>query len=101
MKANIFPNIAAAPSVQTLAQSFHFNPTSSRTSLTLRKIALPVVFPLMPNRRESLREHYYCSFTIFILHSRESELHRYVLDGMSAIAGELLFPRRLGHLSSI
>ena len=28
-------------------------------------------------------------FAIFILHSGESELYRYVLDGMSALAGEL------------
>ena len=35
-------------------------------------------------------------FTIFILHSRESELYRYILDGMSALAWELLFPRFLG-----
>ena len=34
---------------------------------------------------------------IFILHSRESELYRYVLDGKSALAWELPFP---GHLSS-
>ena len=39
-------------------------------------------------------------FTIFILHSRESELHRNVLDGMSAFARELLFPKCLGHLPS-
>ena len=39
-------------------------------------------------------------FTIFILHSRESELSRYVVDGMSALAWELLFPRCLGHLPS-
>ena len=37
---------------------------------------------------------------IFILHSRESELHRYILDGKSALAWELPFPRYLGHLSS-
>ena len=37
---------------------------------------------------------------IFILHSRESELHRYILDGKSALAWELPFPRCLGHLSS-
>ena len=39
-------------------------------------------------------------FTIFILHSRESELYRYVLDGISALAWELLLPRCLGYLSS-
>ena len=38
--------------------------------------------------------------TIFILHSRESELCRYVLDGMPALARELLFPKCLGHLSA-
>ena len=37
---------------------------------------------------------------IFILHSRESELYRYILDGKSALAWELPFPRCLGHLSS-
>ena len=37
---------------------------------------------------------------IFILHSRESELYRYILEGKSALAWELPFPRCLGHLSS-
>ena len=36
-------------------------------------------------------------FAIFIIHSRESELYRYTLDGKSALAWELPF---LGHLSS-
>ena len=40
---------------------------------------------------------YLLLFAIFILHSRESELYRYVLDGKSALAWELPFP---GHLSS-
>ena len=39
-------------------------------------------------------------FAIFILHSRESELHRYTLDGKSALAWELPFSRFVGHLSS-
>ena len=39
-------------------------------------------------------------FAIFILHSRESELYRYTLDGMSALAWELPFLRFMGHLSS-
>ena len=43
--------------------------------------------------------HMYVLF-IFILHSRESELYRYILDGTSALAWELPFPRCLGHLSS-
>ena len=38
-------------------------------------------------------------FAIFILHSRESELYCYILDGRSALAWELSF-RCLGHLSS-
>ena len=37
---------------------------------------------------------------IFILHSRESELYRYILDGTSALAWELPFLRCLGHPSS-
>ena len=37
---------------------------------------------------------------IFILHSRESELYRYILDGKSARAWELPFLRCLDHLSS-
>ena len=37
---------------------------------------------------------------LFILHSRESELYRYILDGMSALAWELPFPRCLGQISS-
>ena len=39
-------------------------------------------------------------FAIFILHSRESELYRYTLDGKSALAWELPFLRFMGHLSS-
>ena len=39
-------------------------------------------------------------FAIFILHSRENELYRYILDGTSALALELLFQNCLGHLSS-
>ena len=38
-------------------------------------------------------------FTIFIFYLRESELYCYVLDSMSALAWELLFPRCLGYLS--
>ena len=39
-------------------------------------------------------------FAIFILHSRESELYRYTLDGKSALAWELPFSRFMVHLSS-
>ena len=39
-------------------------------------------------------------FAIFILHSRESELYLYTLDGKSALAWELPFLRFMGHLSS-
>ena len=39
-------------------------------------------------------------FAIFILHSRESKLYRYTLDGKSALAWELPFSRFTGHLSS-
>ena len=39
-------------------------------------------------------------FAIFILHSRESELYRYTLDGTSALAWELPFSRFMGNLSS-
>ena len=39
-------------------------------------------------------------FAIFIFHSRESRLHRYILNGSSALAWELPFPICLGHLSS-
>ena len=43
-----------------------------------------------------------CVFVLsmFILHSRESEFHRYILDGTSALAWKLPFPRCLGYLSS-
>ena len=50
-------------------------------------------------RGRSKRKGYMIA-TIFILHSRESKLNRYVLDGMSALAWDLPFTRRLGHLSS-
>ena len=43
---------------------------------------------------------YFILFAIFILHSRESELYRYTLDGKSALAWELPFSRFMGHLSS-
>ena len=44
---------------------------------------------------------YVCMYLfIFILHSRESELYRYILDGTSALAWELPFSRFMGHLSS-
>ena len=39
-------------------------------------------------------------FAIFILHSQESELYRYILDGTSALAWELSFSRCLSRLSS-
>ena len=50
----------------------------------------------------SEREHYFVFvlFAIFILHSRESELYRYTLDGKSALDWELPFSRFMGHLSS-
>ena len=35
-------------------------------------------------------------FTIFILHSRESELYRNILDGTFVLAWELPFPKFLG-----
>ena len=44
---------------------------------------------------------YFVLFAIFILHSRESELYRYTLNGKSALAWELPFSRFMGHLSSI
>ena len=43
---------------------------------------------------------FFVLFAIFILHSRESELYRYTLDGKSALAWELPFSRFMGHLSS-
>ena len=59
--------------------------------------------------RDKLKRHvgamhtlFFCFvlFAIFILHSRESELYRYTLDGKSALAWELPFSRFMGHLSS-
>ena len=43
---------------------------------------------------------FFVLFAVFILHSRESELYRYTLDGKSALAWELPFSRFMGHLSS-
>ena len=43
---------------------------------------------------------FFVLFAIFILHSRESELYRYILDGKSALAWELPFSRFMSHLSS-
>ena len=49
--------------------------------------------------------HRFCQRSVFylpyfILHSRESELYRYTLDGMFVLAWELPFSRFMGHLSS-
>ena len=41
---------------------------------------------------------FFVLFAIFILHSRESELYRYTLDGKSALAWELPFSRFMGQL---
>ena len=46
------------------------------------------------------RRFVFVLFAIFILHSRESELYRYTLDGKSALAWELPFSRFMGNLSS-
>ena len=46
------------------------------------------------------RNCFFVLFAIFILHSRESELYRYTLDGKSALAWELPFTRFMSHLSS-
>ena len=46
--------------------------------------------PFVSAARKLLHNFFLCLF-IFILHSRESELYRYVLDGTSALAWELLF----------
>ena len=43
---------------------------------------------------------FFVLFAIFILHSRESELYRYTLDGKSALTWELAFSRFMGHLSA-
>ena len=43
---------------------------------------------------------FFVLFAIFILHSRESDLYRYTLDGKSVLAWELPFSRFMGHLSS-
>ena len=52
-----------------------------------------------PNESHSYL-YFFLYLFIFILHSRESELYRYILDGTSALAWELPFLRFLGHLSS-
>ena len=49
---------------------------------------------------KAIQPLYFILFAIFILHSRESELYRYTLDGTSALAWELPFAMCLGHLSS-
>ena len=49
---------------------------------------------------DRLKFLFFALFSIFILHSRESELYRYTLDGKSALAWELPFSRFMGHLSS-
>ena len=39
-------------------------------------------------------------FVMFALHSRESELHRSILDGRSALTWELPFSRCLSHIKT-
>ena len=53
-----------------------------------------------PTWKTRLPRYLFVLFAIFILHSRESELYRYVLDGKSALAWKLPFSRFMGHLSS-
>ena len=43
--------------------------------------------------------YFFVLLFIFILHSRESKLYRYILDGTSSLAWELPFPRFMGHLT--
>ena len=63
-----------------------------------KKQALHVMQNL--NANQNLIFVFFVLFAIFILHSRESELYRYTLDGKSALAWELPFSRFMGHLSS-
>ena len=63
-------------------------------------MASPILKIRLRNKSIFRYMYIYFLFTIFILHSGESDLYRYVLDGMSALAWELLLPRCLGHLSS-
>ena len=53
-----------------------------------------------PHRQDMSTHFFLVLFAIFILHSRESELYRYTLDGKSALAWELPFSRFMDHLSS-
>ena len=55
----------------------------------------------LPESHDTFEENFcfFVLFAIFILHSRESELYRYTLDGKSALAWELPFSRFMGHLS--
>ena len=59
------------------------------TMLTFEDVGARVVLPQI-----------FFLFAIFILHSRKRELYRYIVDGTSALAWELPFPRCLSHLSS-
>ena len=83
---------------------------ASLKEIVLAKLRLAPCFGLQLDETADITSKvqmivYVCIFLylylfIFILHSRESELYRYILDGTSALAWELPFLRCVGHLSS-
>ena len=91
-----------------ITDEFYFNVDVSDARCTKRKMLsvtnslydpLGFVTPVVLKAR-FLFLLFFVLFAIFILHSRESELYRYTLDGKSALAWELPFSRFMGHLSS-
>ena len=62
--------------------------------------SVALLFVLIPKLLLFLFFYLFIYLPYFILHSRESELYRYTLDGKSALAWELPFLRFMGHLSS-
>ena len=64
---------------------------------TMMKMAVPDRRKRGRPRRRQMELFFFLLFlfAIFILHSRESELYRYTLDGKSALAWELPFSRFL------
>ena len=81
--------------------------TSLSVAEKLARDKLSIVGTIRKSRRQLCKKMtelenfvFFVLFAIFILHSRESELYRYTMDGKSALAWELPFSRFMGHLSS-
>ena len=81
-----------------LVRSLHLEMNSDRLFRSVRWSACKMASFSARQRLQRLApllNLFFVLFAIFILHSRESELYRYTLDGKSALAWELPFSRFL------